>query len=122
MLLMLDIFFTLLHLAVVGVNLFAWIPKTTRRLHRWCVGATAFCWFGAGLVVGNIGYCPLTDWHWRIKYMRGETGLPNSFITYLFNEAGLDPAPGTVNFLVGGVFAALVLIALFFWWKERTRE
>jgi hypothetical protein len=111
-LVLLDWFFTALHLMVTGFNLFGWIPKMTRRVHRWCVGVTAFCWLGGGLYVGNIGYCPLTDWHWDIKAQRGELPLPNSFITYLLNKAGFYPAPDHVDLAVGVTFAAIVAITV----------
>ncbi len=118
-LLLLDIAFYILHLAVTGFNLLGWIPRAARRLHRWCVGVTAFCWLGAGLWVGTIGYCPLTDWHWRIKQMRGQYDLPGSFITHLLNGAGLYPDPVLVDYGVGITFAVIVLITLVLWWRAR---
>jgi hypothetical protein len=36
-------------------------------------------WFG-------IGYCPVTDLQWSIKEKLGETNLPSSFITYIFEK------------------------------------
>ncbi len=119
-LLLLDIFFYALHLVVTGFNLFGWIPKATRRVHRWCVGITAFCWIGAGLWVGNIGYCPLTDWHWQVKYARGAEYLPSSFITLMLNHAGFYPPHDLVDLIVGLTFPAIVLLTLFFWRRDRT--
>lgn len=118
-LLLLDIAFYAVHILVTGFNLLGWIPKATRRLHRWCVGITAFCWLGAGLYVGVIGYCPLTDWHWQVKYARGAENLPNSFITLLLNYAGIFPDPAHVDTTVGATFAGIVLLTLILWLRER---
>lgn len=118
-LLALDIFFYILHLLVTGFNLLGWIPKATRRLHRWCVSITALFWLAGGLWVGHIGYCPLTDWHWSVKRMRGETDLPASFITYLANQLGFYPAPPHVDTAAGLTFALIVMITIALWWRER---
>ena len=118
-LLLLDISLYILHLAVTGFNLLGWIPRRVRRLHRWCVAITAFFWLGAGAWVGVIGYCPLTDWHWQVKRMRGEDFLPNSFITYFLNQFSLYPDPALVDTTVGLTFAAIVLITLILWWQDR---
>jgi hypothetical protein len=79
---LLDLLLTLFHLLIIGFNLFGWIWKTTRKLHFICILITAVCWFGLGVWYG-IGYCPVTDYQWHIKELRGEQNLPNSFIKYL---------------------------------------
>ena len=84
LLLLADIFFTILHLAIIFFNLFAWIPVRTRRWHLIVAGLTAASWFILGLWYG-IGYCPITDWQWRVKELRGETNLPGNFVEY-FSE------------------------------------
>jgi hypothetical protein len=35
-------------------------------------------WYG-------IGYCPLTDYHWKIKAQLGHEFLPSSYIKYLID-------------------------------------
>ncbi len=77
----LDVLFTLLHLIIIGFNLFGWIWKPTRKAHFVCILITATCWFVLGYWFG-IGYCPITDWQWQIKEKLGEQNLPNSFIKY----------------------------------------
>src|SRR5688572_18481678 len=116
-----DHFFIFTHLFVTGFNLFGWMHRATRRIHRWFVAATLLCWLGVGLWVGKIGYCPLTDWHWDIKRARGETELPNSFITYLASAAGFYPDPYAVDVAVGVTFAAIVVITIVYWFIERQR-
>lgn len=78
---LLDFFFTIFHLLIVGFNLVGWIWKRTRRLHFVLVLFTAGSWLILGIWYG-LGYCPVTDWQWQIKEHLGETNLPNSFIKY----------------------------------------
>jgi uncharacterized protein DUF2784 len=93
-LLLLDWVLTLVHTLVVLGNLLLWIPRRTLRLHLVLVLCTTASWLGLGAFYG-VGYCFLTDWHWRIKHARGETGLPGSFIEYGLEwlaRSDLDPA------------------------------
>lgn len=120
MLAILDHGFYVFHLLLTLFNVFGWVSRRTRKLHRWCVGITAGCWLTIGpILYGTVGYCPLTDWHWDIKEMRGEKNLPGSFITYIFHQAGLHPDPAHVNTAVGIVFFLVVLITLALWVRER---
>ena len=107
------------HLAIVITLVFGWILPHTRRLHRWAVAITSFCWIAVGLMVGKIGYCPVTDWHWDVKRLRGETDLPASYIDYLLQIVGLHFTPPQVDFGVAVIFVSLVLIALYLWRSER---
>lgn len=120
MLFLADIGLYAFHLLITAFNLFGWIPKRTRKLHRWCVGVTAACWLSIGpLLYGTFGYCPLTDWHWQIKQMRGETDLPNSFITYLFHQIGVFPNPSYVDIAVGVTFAGVIILTIILYVRER---
>jgi len=122
-LMLLDTGFYVFHLLLTGFNVLGWISPRTRRLHRWCVAVTAACWLTIGpLLYGTLGYCPLTDWHWRIKEARGQTDLPDSFITLLLNQVGVYPAAETVDMLVGIVFAAVVVITLYLWRRDWPRR
>ena len=85
MLKLLDIFYTFLHLAIIGFNLFAWIWKKTRKAHLIVAGITLACWFVLGIWYGW-GYCPITDWQWKVKEKLGETNLPNSFVKYFADK------------------------------------
>ncbi len=89
----LDIFLTFAHLALIGFNLFGWIWPKTRKAHLITVAATAFSWFILGIWFGW-GYCPITDWQWKVKEKLGETNLPNSFIKYYADKISgknIDP-------------------------------
>lgn len=46
---------------------------------------------GLGIFYG-IGYCPFTDWHYRILYKLGHDELPYSYIQYAVERlTGLHP-------------------------------
>ena len=81
----LDYLFTILHLIIIGFNLFGWVYKPTRKLHFWFAILTLSCWTILGIWYG-IGYCPITDWQWNIKSQLGEQNLPGSFIKYFADK------------------------------------
>ena len=111
---LLDWFFTFLHIAIIGFNLFGWIWPQTRKAHFICVMLTLFSWLILGIWYG-IGYCPITDWQWQIKEKLGETNLPNSFIKYFADRvSGLDISADLVDTLTAVGFGLVVVIALYF--------
>jgi len=118
----LDIFFTILHLALVGFNLFAWIWPGLRRAHLITAGITVFSWVILGIWFG-FGYCPITDWQWDVKEKLGETNLPNSFVKYFADKiTGKDFDPALVDSVTLWTFAAAILLSVyvnFFRRKER---
>jgi hypothetical protein len=87
----LDIFFVLFHTTLVLFNLFGWIWKKTRLLNLFLLALTGASWLFLGLIVGTLGYCPLTDWHFRVLSRMGETNIPDSYIKYLADRiTGMD--------------------------------
>jgi hypothetical protein len=78
----LDIFFMILHPAVIVFNLFGWIWKKTRVANLILLLLTGGSWFILGLFYG-IGYCPFTQWHWEVLHHLGKTNLPDSYVKYL---------------------------------------
>ena len=87
----LDIFFVLFHTSLIIFNLFGWIWKRTRILNLILLLLTGASWLLLGLIVGTLGYCPLTDWHFSILEKLGKTGPPSSYIEYLTERiSGLD--------------------------------
>lgn len=85
MLQMADYFFVLFHTALIIFNLFGWIWKPLQKWHLLTISLTFISWLGLGIWYGW-GYCPLTDWHWDILRQMGEKGLPNSYVSYLFQR------------------------------------
>jgi len=119
-----DIFLSLLHFALIGFNLFAWIFPKTRKAHLITIGATAFSWFGLGIFFGW-GYCPITDWEWQVKEKLGETHLPNSFIKYYADKiTGTDIDPSIIDGFTLGFFLAAIILSIYvnFFRKKRQAQ
>lgn len=117
-----DGFLHLAHLGVIGFNLFGWIHPATRFWHRLLLGATAAMWLILGPLIGTLGYCPLTDWHWQVKRARGATDLPYSYIDYMLQAVGVHASPAAVDAGVAATFAVLVVLAAGMWWRDRLRR
>lgn len=108
----LDIFFVIFHSSLILFNLFGWIWKKTRIANLVTLLLTGGSWLILGLIVGTIGYCPLTDWHFHILEKLGKTNLPYSYVKYLVDRLlGLNLDPALVDkftlysFLVALVFS-----------------
>lgn len=125
MLQFLDILLTIVHLAIVGFNLFGWIPKVTRKAHFISILLTAGSWLLLGIWFG-IGYCPFTDWQWQVKEKLGEINLPSNFIEYFGEKiTGKDFDAQLVNNLITVCFSLVALISIylnFFPRKKRRKE
>jgi hypothetical protein len=118
----LDTFFLVLHGSWITFILTGWIWKRTRRLHLLIAGLTSLSWFGLGLIYG-IGYCPLTDWQWRVKTARGETGLPNSYVKYYIDRlTGLNWNPRLVDTTVLCVGLAALAASVVLNWRDWRRS
>jgi len=113
----LDVFFILLHLAIIGFNLLGWIWKSTLRWHLLSIVLTASSWFLLGIWYG-MGYCPITDWHWQIKRNLGAVDLPGSFITWLSQQVwsgSVDPL--LIDWMTGIGFGLAAILSLYRNWK-----
>ena len=107
----LDFLLTLLHLLIIGFNLFGWIWKSTRKLHFCLVIATIFSWVVLGFWYG-FGYCPLTDWQWQVKAALGERDLPNSFIKYFADTVtGMDISSTLIDTVTAVVFGLVIILS-----------
>jgi hypothetical protein len=110
---LLDILLTFAHFALIGFNLFAWIWPKTRKAHLITVAATAFSWFILGIWFGW-GYCPITDWEWKIKERSGESNLPNSFIKYYADKiSGKDIDSSVIDTTTLIVFLVVIAITVY---------
>jgi len=108
----LDILLTLTHFALIGFNLFGWIWARTRKAHLVTVAATAFSWFVLGIWFGW-GYCPITDWQWKVKEKLGERNLPGSFIKYYADKlSGKDIDPKIVDTATLVIFLIVIILSL----------
>jgi hypothetical protein len=110
----LDIFFVIFHTSLTLFNIFGWIWKKTRLANLITLVLTGSSWLFLGLIVGMLGYCPLTDWHFNILYKLGKTDLPVSYIKYLVDRlTGLDVNETLVNDATLYCFLAALAISLF---------
>ncbi|MDD3875121.1 MAG: DUF2784 domain-containing protein [Bacteroidales bacterium] len=81
----LDWGFTIFHLLLSLFNITGWIFKKTRKINLITIFLTAFSWFILGTRFGY-GYCPLTDWHWKILRQLNYNDLPNSYIKFIIDR------------------------------------
>ena len=116
MLQLLDYFFVVFHSVLIVFNLSGWIHPATRKAHLVCVLLTGGSWFILGLFYG-IGYCPLTDWHWRVLEQLGQHALPESYVQYIINRlTGINLTASLADWLtLGGWLFALVMQGFFLW-------
>lgn len=118
---LLDYVFVVFHAGLVLFNLLGWAWRRTRRLHLAVISLTLFSWFGLGLVFGW-GYCPLTDWHWRVKRALGETGLPASYVKYYLDRlTGSNWDAFAVDAATLGLALAAFVLSCWFNWRDRSR-
>lgn len=109
----LDFLYTLIHLLIIGFNLFAWAFPATRRLHLYGVAVTLGCWLILGIWYG-IGYCPVTDWQWQVKEQLGEQNLPNSFVKYYADKlTGTSVSSTLIDGITAGSFLLSILISVY---------
>ena len=119
--LLLDWFFTLLHLVIIGFNLLGWIWRSTRKLHLIVVVLTLGCWLILGIWYG-LGYCPITDWQWQIKEKLGEVNLPNSFIKYYADKiSGQDISSLFIDIVTGVSFTLAIMMTIYLNFIRRKR-
>src|SRR5690606_27705998 len=98
---------------IIIFNLTGWMFPVTRRLHLVVIGLTAASWFILGLWFG-LGYCPITDWQWRVKEELGEVDLPASFITYAARRVtGISFPDSLVNTITLAGFLLAAALSLY---------
>src|SRR5688572_13846861 len=77
------------HSAWILFACLGWVFRQTRAWQLAAVSLTFLSWFGLGIWYGW-GYCPFTEWHWRIRSRLGYQDPP-SYIQLMINEVlGLD--------------------------------
>lgn len=119
----LDIFFVIFHSSLILFNLFGWIWKKTRRLNLITLLLTGGSWLFLGLIVGTLGYCPLTDWHFNILYRLGKTNVPNSYVKYLADRlTGLDINATLIDDITLYSFIAALILSVIFNFRSARRK
>lgn len=122
MLRLLDVFLTFIHLVIIGFNLFGWMWSATRKAHFICVLITAASWGLLGIWFG-IGYCPVTDWQWRVKDQLGEHNLPASFIKYYADKiSGKNISSSFIDMITAISFAIVALLSVYVNFIKKTTK
>ena len=118
----LDYLFVVFHGSLIVFILTGWIWSKTRRFHLLVMTLTFSSWVGLGFFYG-FGYCPSTDWHWRVKEALGETDLPDTYVKYYLDRVtGLDWPPVLVHALIL-VFAVTALgVSVALNWRDWRRS
>lgn len=113
-----DLFFLIFHAVFALFNALGWIWRKTRKLNLITLLLTAASWFVLGIFYG-IGYCPLTDWHYRILYELGHGGLPYSYIQYAIERlTGLQPPPELTHIGTVAVLFIALACSLFYNYRD----
>ncbi len=108
----LDWFFLVFHFALIVFILFGWIWKRLRPYNLAVILLTFASWSLLGIWYG-FGYCPFTDWHWQVLYELGHTGLPASYVSYLFQRIlNIELSQNFVDLLTGGLAVLAFVISL----------
>jgi hypothetical protein len=111
----LDIFFLIFHTSLIIFNLFGWIWKKTRTINLITLSLTGASWLFLGLIVGSLGYCPLTDWHFAVLGKQGVTDLPVSYVKYLADRlTGLTFNPNLVDSVTLWAFVTALVVSITF--------
>ena len=115
----LDYFFILFHSVLILFNVFGWIVPKWRFANLISLSLTAFSWFLLGIWYG-IGYCPFTDWHWKVRQLLGYNDQSNSYIHFLILEiTGIHLPENWVDTATVIVFFTAFSISLYFFIKKR---
>jgi hypothetical protein len=125
MLKLLDFFFIVFHSLLIIFNLFGWIFSKTRLLNLVTLTLTGFSWFFLGIFYG-FGYCPFTDWHFRVLEKTGVSGLPDSYIKYLADRLlKTEIGSGYVDLVTVLFYLAALIFSLVFniiAWRKAAKE
>jgi hypothetical protein len=115
----LDYFLLIFHTFLIVFNLLGWAWKYTRRCNLYSLLLVAFSWLLLGIWYG-IGYCPLTDLHWFVKYKIGEHTLPDSYIKFLVDYYfNTDSDPVLIDYITGISFFVALIVSVYFNFKNR---
>ena len=113
MLHLIDYFFILFHSVLILFNVFGWIIPRWRLANLITLSLTAFSWFLLGIWYG-IGYCPFTDWHWKVRQLLGYTDESNSYIHFLILKiTGLNLPEKLVDTSTAIVFIVAFSISIY---------
>lgn len=109
-----DYFFFLFHGILMLFNIFGWTVPRWRFANLITLSLTAFSWFVLGIWFG-IGYCPFTDWHWKVRQLLGYNDQTNSYVHFLILKiTGINLPENWVDTTTVFVFFMSFFISLYF--------
>ena len=120
------VFFSIHTFLITGIVV-GWTVRRLRPLHLGLCLMTLGAWFGLGWKYGW-GYCPLTEWHWRVRLHLGDQDLPWSFVKYLVDTwVGANAPPVWVDWITITAFGlatglSAILLALDCWRRRTNSE
>jgi hypothetical protein len=109
-----DYFFFVFHTVLILFNVFGWIITRWRLANLITLSLTAFSWFILGIWYG-FGYCPFTDWHWKVRQLLGYTDDSNSYIHFLILKiTGINFSESFVDTSTVIIFFTAYFISIYF--------
>ena len=75
-----------LHLAIILFVMTGWLFSALRPFHLALIFLMLGCWFILGRWFGA-GYCPITDWQWKLKTHFGKGKPDATYIRYVLQKA-----------------------------------
>lgn len=87
----------ILHLVIILFVMTGWLFSVSRPFHLAFILLVLSCWFILGRWFGY-GYCPVTDWQWKLKAHFGKDRPDASYIRYVLQYVtGRELNPVTVD-------------------------
>lgn len=114
-----DYLFILFHGFLILFNVLGWIVPKWRFANLITLSLTALSWFVLGIWYG-IGYCPFTDWHWKVRQLLGYNDSSNSYIHFLILKiTGINLPENWVNMTTIIVFFTAFSVSIYFALKKK---
>ena len=103
------------HISIILFALLGWALPSLRQLHLALLGLTLGSWFILGQWLG-IGYCPISDMHWKLKESFGEGRPEGTYIHYVLQKlTGKTLSSPRVDKMTTRVTLSLAALSLTLW-------
>ena len=103
------------HISIILFALLGWALPSLRQLHLALLGLILGSWFILGQWLG-IGYCPISDMHWKLKESFGEGRPEGTYIHYVLQKlTGKTLSSPRVDKMTTRVTLSLAALSLTLW-------
>lgn len=100
------------HISIIAFALLGWVLPSLRQLHLVLLALILGSWFILGQWLG-IGYCPISDGHWRLKETLGEGRPKGTYIHHVLQKlTGKTLSSQHVDEMTTRVTIALTVLSL----------